>query len=405
MIANLWNTTQKKTKDAFKVEIENEESQRSLVIFPDDTEKIAKEMKAKLTSEAQKLLIEEQLTESPKAGKILAVLKSRFSNISEERLKMAATRLARNQEGEWKDIVQELHQDNENMKSGAIYQKFSYFPSRGGLELSREYPIHQCIAGFQFYKMMMKWSNACIPVPLRKVSINWHENIEIVINRPTVHIHQVANPAEAIERIDYIKNLQLEEAYNQQKAIFQREGKEIKEMLLFHGTAVANVDSILRSNFSLDHPFDKDNDKENERVFGEGIYFSDMPAISLMYGNGLILCKVLLGECEVFDPQPCRKQPEIPEEFDSREVRAEDGSAVIHVVKKPSQILPYCVIKLKKESLSSEYHKPCHSSAQAQETFQNNPQKPNKHLLNNSICDPKEVDMCDLSLPLHWENK
>ena len=216
-----------------------------------------------------------------------------------------------------------------------------------------------------------------------------------------MHIHQVANPAEAIERIDYIKNLQLEEAYNHQKAIFQRENKEIKEMLLFHGTAVANVDSILRSNFSLDHPFDKDNDKENESVFGEGIYFSDMPAISLMYGNGLILCKVLLGECEVFDPQPCRKQPEIPDEFDSREVRAADGSAVIHVVKKPSQILPYCVIKLKKESLSSEYHKPCHSSAQPQETFQDNPQKPNKHLLNNSICDPKEVDMCDLSLPLH----
>ena len=165
--------TQKRPKDSFKVylQIENEESQRSMVIFPDDTEKIAKEMKAKLTSEAQKLLIEEQLTESPKAGKILAVLKSRFSNISEEHLKMAATRLARNQEGEWKDIVQELHQDNENMKPGAIYKKFSYFPSRGGLELSREYPIHQCIAGSQFYKMMMKWSNACIPVPLRKVSI------------------------------------------------------------------------------------------------------------------------------------------------------------------------------------------------------------------------------------------
>ena len=141
-----------------------------MVMFPDDTEKIAKEMKAKLKSEAQKLLIEEQLTESPISGKILAVLKNRFSNISEEHLKMAATRLARNQEGEWKDIVQELHQDNENMKPGAIYQKFSFFPSKNG-EMTGEYAIHHCIAGFHFFKMITKWteSSSSIPVPLRKV--------------------------------------------------------------------------------------------------------------------------------------------------------------------------------------------------------------------------------------------
>ena len=211
----------------------------------------------------------------------------------------------------------------------------------------------------------------------------------------------MANLHDAVSRFDYVINPLLVEAYANQKEIFREEGKNMTEVFLFHGTAVANLDSILRDNLSLSFSPEQQEGKKKKRVFGEGIYFSAMPAVSLMYGNGLILCKVLLGECEVFDPQPCRKQPEIPDEFDSREVRAADGSAVIHVVKRPSQILPFCVIKLKKESLSSEYHKPCHSSAQPQETLQDNPQKPNKHVLNRSICDPKEFDMCDLSLPLH----
>merc|ERR1719466_733319 len=41
---------------------------------------------------------------------------------------------------------------------------------------------------------------------------------------------------------------------------------------------------------------------------------------------------------------------DIPDMFNSREV-IKDGVGVLHVVKKPSQILPYCVIKLRDESL------------------------------------------------------
>ena len=97
-------------------------------------------------------------------------------------------------------------------------------------------------------------------------------------------IIQVADPDEAVESIDYIKNSLLEEAYNNQKAILMKEGKEMNEILLFHGTALANVDSILSRNFSLNQPFDRP-DKDKRRVFGQGIYFSEMPAVSLMYGT------------------------------------------------------------------------------------------------------------------------
>ena len=185
--------------------------------------------------------------------------------------------------------------------------------------------------------MMTRWSEeeASIPIPLRKV-----ENVH-----------------DAMASIDYIRNPLLERAYKAERIRVQSCGKKVAETLLFHGTGAANVDSILKSNFSLAR--DCDSSKESRRIFGEGIYFSEMPAVSLMYGNGLLLCKVVLGYCETFRPLPgTAKQPDIPEQFDSRKVLADDGSGVIHVVKGPSQVLPYCVINLKNESLSSDFRKP-----------------------------------------------
>ena len=169
-------------QDSFKTHVlfDNGEIERSTVVFLVDKEKIAQEMKAKLAREAQNLFIDEQVRAVPMARKILAVLKNRFPNISETHLKLAAFKLVCNQEGEWKNLVQELHQENENMKPGAIYQKFSFFPSKD-VEMTGEYAIHQCIACFHFYRMMPKWTepSSPIPVPLRKVC-TLNVNIKIV---------------------------------------------------------------------------------------------------------------------------------------------------------------------------------------------------------------------------------
>ena len=167
----------------------------------------------------------------------------------------------------------------------------------------------------------------------------------------------MTNPHDAVSSFDFIKNPALEEAFAKQKEIFKEEGKTTTEVYLFYGTAAANIDSILRENLSLELS-SKHQDSHKKRVLGEGMYFSQYPAVSLMYGNGLILFKVLLGNCELFTPKPQTKQPEIPDMFDSREVKAADGSRVIHVVKNPMQVLPYCVVQFKNEALSSEYHLP-----------------------------------------------
>ena len=321
---------------------DNDTTQRGVRINTDEREKMGNEMKKKLFHWTETNFVDITMEDRPVAEKIFTALQKRFPFVIEEELKLQACEVAHSKEDIWKKIVRELNQKNENRKPDAVYQRFRFAPS-WNLELDDEHAIHKYIAGYQFYKMMMKWSEdgASFPVPLRKVE----------------------NPHDAIASIDYIRNPQLEQEYETQKRSFAIEGKPVVEELLFHGTAVASVDSILKTNFSLEHsPIQQQgstSSRDKKRMFGEGIYFSEMPAVSLMYGNGLVLCKVLLGDCETFSPLPgVAEQPEIPDQFDSRNVKTRDGSGVIHVVKRPAQILPYCIIQLKNDSLSSDYRKP-----------------------------------------------
>ncbi len=83
-----------------------------------------------------------------------------------------------------------------------------------------------------------------------------------------------------------------------------------------------------------------------------GIYFSQFPAVSLPFGE-LLLCRVLPGKVEECsrDENGSLRDTEIGDGFNSRKVINDDwdgppGHSVIHIVKDPAQILPYCVIHL-----------------------------------------------------------
>ena len=67
-------------------------------------------------------------------------------------------------------MVKELNQENKNNAQGAVFKKYSFFPS-GKTELRSDELVHQYIAAFHFYRMLSKWTQpgAVIPVPLRKV--------------------------------------------------------------------------------------------------------------------------------------------------------------------------------------------------------------------------------------------
>merc|ERR1711915_994892 len=154
-----------------------------------------------------------------------------------------------------------------------------------------------------------------------------------------------------LDSIVHFSNPDLEKDFENQRQLFETEGKvdkygNVSELLLFHGTTNENINKIVKSNFCIDNlPINRG----KLMLFGKGVYFSELPGVSLMYGESILLCKVLLGKCQKYYPNGLTP-PEIPEEFDSR-VIVREGLDVVTVVKKPSQILPFCIVNIKKDRI------------------------------------------------------
>ena len=166
----------------------------------------------------------------------------------------------------------------------------------------------------------------------------------------------VKNHHDAIDSIVYLENQELMRAFEEKKIQFEEQGKVDKygnatEKLLFHGTCNESINKIAEDNFSLSA---LPEERGKIMLFGRGMYFSELPGVSLMYGDKLLVCKVLLGKSQKYFPNG-NVPPEIPEEFDSRIV-IKDGLEVVTVIKSPSQILPYCMINLKENVTQQAGH-------------------------------------------------
>lgn len=331
--------------------------------------------KAKETIFSEERCFEEKCPENAKKESDLEntfqTLKSKYSAVPEVTLMSKALEITTSESYDIDQIEKEL--DEVNKRHQKKFESYKFVPSREH-EFDKDKVIHSYIAGYQFHKMISKSSNA--PVPLRTI----------------------LNTSDAIESITYIENNDSTAAYEKQKDLFKEQGKlnedgKVDELLLFHGTAVSSIDSILSTNFIVDSIPQQRNSQNEQRkktmMFGKGIYFSELPAISLMYGNGLLLCKVLPGKTEVFQPQGVAPG-DIPEEYDAREVQAtaSDNQGIIHVIKTPAQILPYCVIQLKKQSLTSEYKKP----SQCMQT------KTSVKFVNQNASSPSNSTLCNTQL-------
>ena len=132
----------------------------------------------------------------------------------------------------------------------------------------------------------------------------------------------------------------LKENLKQQSAISDK-GISDKEILAYHGTNPANINSILKDNLQLIHA--------KRQVYGKGNYFSEFPSISLQYGKGLLLCRILPGN-EYVDSTPHK---DIPEGYNSKKVRphqdssgasAANLSGEMIIIENSDQILPFFVI-------------------------------------------------------------
>ncbi len=134
-----------------------------------------------------------------------------------------------------------------------------------------------------------------------------------------------------IEKIDVIQNETLNKTFREKQKKFSAQGRDSRELFLFHGTPAENVDPIVKENFDL---------KKGKRfLYGKGMYFSEHPMVCNTYGPGLILCKVLLGKMQEKSGGKLN-----PGKFDSFKA----GSS-IYVIKSAEQILPFAVLHLRRE--------------------------------------------------------
>jgi len=139
-----------------------------------------------------------------------------------------------------------------------------------------------------------------------------------------------------IKRIKYIENEELRGRFNNCKSYFLSRGIPNNERLVFHGTN-SNLDSIIKHNFkiSLCKRF----------AHGKGIYFSEFPSTSQLYGQKLLLCRVMVGN--PYQGPGGGKEHTIPAQYQSKVVQPDqEGKANMIIIDNVDQILPAFIIEV-----------------------------------------------------------
>ena len=190
-------------------------------------------------------------------------------------------------------------------------------------------------------------------VPLRTVDIQ--DPFQMYYSWADSHFRRMAASSKAplpsneatISSIDIVINKDLEDKFEATKKMFKSQGIPDKEILAYHGTDPKNIDSILKSNLQLSYA--------KRQAFGKGNYFSEFPAVSLGYGQGLLLCRILPGK-EFVD----NSNSNIPADYNSKKVllgdrrastaastataSATNVSGKMIIIENSDQILPFFVI-------------------------------------------------------------
>ena len=80
-----------------------------------------------------------------------------------------------------------------------------------------------------------------------------------------------------------------------QKMLFKDMGKSVKECLLFH-EPVWRMSTELQKTTLISLPFHRATKEARLCTWGQLVYFSEIPVVSLGYGSSLLVCQVLPGK-------------------------------------------------------------------------------------------------------------
>ena len=167
-----------------------------------------------------------------------------------------------------------LNNINENLTNISSSMDFLEFPlaaPEDGKFHDFESPgiYHYYVATSQYYKMLLQPPQEFFSKPIQ-------------------------NKANSVQSIEHISNPKTLENYNAKKKTFKEAGKvneekKVREMLLFHGTDAANIDSILKDGFNVNF---NPKHKSKMQLYGKGIYMAEHPEMAFNYGNIILICKV-----------------------------------------------------------------------------------------------------------------
>ena len=144
-----------------------------------------------------------------------------------------------------------------------------------------------------------------------------------------------------IDSIDFVFNQNLQKKFDDKQSEFKKKKIQHDYVLAYHGTEPTNIDSILKTNLNI----------KKREAHGPGYYFSEFPNVSLGYGTGLIVFKVLNGKEYVGSNhndhvgQNAKFQSKkVPSS--STIVNKAQGYGDMLIVENNEQFVPYCVLHL-----------------------------------------------------------
>jgi len=152
-----------------------------------------------------------------------------------------------------------------------------------------------------------------------------------------------------INEVEYVINPSLITRFERKKqALMDKyeytDESQLNIVLAWHGTKRKNIDSIVENNFDLNRLSVNSGDTG---WYGCGIYFSEYASISSGYGDGLLLCKVILGKSYRMSTAHKQTGRGLQAGFDSHLVVGDSHSQYGQeiVIFDVDQILPCYIIK------------------------------------------------------------
>eukprot|EP01084_Bolivina_argentea_P286661 491780_1 len=136
----------------------------------------------------------------------------------------------------------------------------------------------------------------------RNLHENWADNIfrtcESQFARSCDKWGKEANGLnKTINEVEFVINPKLIKKFEAKKKQMMTKNvckeSDLNVILAWHGTNTGNIENIVKNNFDLSK---LGVNKKNKGYYGAGIYFSEFARISNVYGDGLLLCKVILGK-------------------------------------------------------------------------------------------------------------